>query len=99
MRPDKGVIPRSAIQSQEEKEMSMLSKAKPTKGKDLHAISSQVAATKQASIANGVRTGEIRRRAHEIYLERGEQPGRDLDDWLQAEWELENGVLSLSQAR
>jgi Protein of unknown function (DUF2934) len=32
---------------------------------------------------------EIRRRAYEIYLERGEQQGRDLDDWLQAERELE----------
>jgi len=31
---------------------------------------------------------EIERRAYEIYLERGEQPGRDVDDWLQAEHEL-----------
>ena len=28
---------------------------------------------------------EIRRRAYEIYLERGDQPGTELDDWLQAE--------------
>jgi hypothetical protein len=31
---------------------------------------------------------EIRHRAYEIYLERGEQPGRDVEDWLQAEREL-----------
>jgi len=31
---------------------------------------------------------EIERRAHEIYLKRGGQPGRDLDDWLTAEAEL-----------
>ena len=31
---------------------------------------------------------EIRRRAFEIYLERGSEPGRDLEDWLQAEREL-----------
>jgi hypothetical protein len=31
---------------------------------------------------------EIRRRAFEIYLERGGEPGRDLEDWLQAEREL-----------
>ena len=38
---------------------------------------------------------EIERRAYEIYLERGEQPGRDLDDWLQAERELSiNGFNS-----
>jgi hypothetical protein len=32
---------------------------------------------------------EVRRRAYEIYLERGEQPGSDVDDWLQAERELQ----------
>jgi len=32
---------------------------------------------------------EIRRRAYEIYLERGGQEGREVDDWLQAERELE----------
>jgi NADPH:quinone reductase-like Zn-dependent oxidoreductase len=31
---------------------------------------------------------EIRGRAYELYLARGAQPGRELDDWLQAEREL-----------
>ena len=31
---------------------------------------------------------EVRRRAYEIYLERGAQPGHELEDWLQAEREL-----------
>ena len=31
----------------------------------------------------------IRRRAYEICLERGSEPGRELDDWLQAERELQ----------
>lgn len=31
---------------------------------------------------------EIRRRAYEIYLERGAQPGHELEDWLRAENEL-----------
>lgn len=31
---------------------------------------------------------EIACRAYEIYQERGNEPGRDLDDWLQAEREL-----------
>jgi len=31
---------------------------------------------------------DIRFRAYEIYVARGEQPGRDVDDWLQAEREL-----------
>jgi Protein of unknown function (DUF2934) len=32
---------------------------------------------------------EIRLRAYEIYLERGSLPGSELDDWLQAEHELD----------
>ena len=32
---------------------------------------------------------EIRHRAYEIYLARDGQPGDELDDWLQAERELE----------
>jgi DUF2934 family protein len=31
---------------------------------------------------------EIRLRAYEIFLERGAQPGHELEDWLQAEREL-----------
>ena len=30
----------------------------------------------------------IRNRAHELYIERGAQPGSALDDWLQAEREI-----------
>jgi hypothetical protein len=39
-------------------------------------------------VINSAREQEIRRRAYELYLERGEEPGRDLEDWLQAEREL-----------
>ena len=38
-------------------------------------------------VGNLARDEEIRRRAYEIYLERGEQPGTELEDWLQAERE------------
>jgi hypothetical protein len=37
---------------------------------------------------HSTREEEIRRRAYEIYLERGAQPGLELEDWLQAEREL-----------
>lgn len=30
----------------------------------------------------------IRRRAHELYLQRGQRPGSPLQDWLQAESEI-----------
>jgi len=35
---------------------------------------------------------EIRNRAYEIYLQRGAQPGNELEDWLQAERELGLGT-------
>jgi hypothetical protein len=34
------------------------------------------------------REQEIRDRAYEIYVQRGGQPGYEVDDWLQAEREL-----------
>jgi len=38
---------------------------------------------------------QIRQRAQEIYLARGGAAGRELDDWLQAERELQAGKISL----
>jgi hypothetical protein len=35
---------------------------------------------------------EIRSRAYEIYRERGSLPGREVEDWLQAERELETAL-------
>jgi hypothetical protein len=37
---------------------------------------------------------EIRHRAYEIHLTPGATDGRDLDDWLQAEHDLRQSVLS-----
>ena len=36
---------------------------------------------------------EIRGRAYEIYLERGDLPGDEIDDWLRAERELQKVAL------
>jgi hypothetical protein len=44
-----------------------------------------------AEIGNPLPEEKIRCRAYEIYQGRGEQPGWDLDDWLQAERELQRG--------
>ena len=46
-----------------------------------------------AEIRDSAPEEKIRHRAYEIYLERGEQPGCDLDDWLQAESELQREGL------
>ena len=41
---------------------------------------------------------EIRHRAYQLYVERGEEHGRDLDDWLQAKREFEDVALWPEQA-
>jgi len=43
--------------------------------------------------ADSLRAEEIRRRAYEIYLERGGQSEREMGDWLQAERELDHATL------
>jgi len=52
----------------------------------------------ESSAGNSAREEEVKRRAYEIYLEGGEQPGRELDDWLQAERELEPRLALSAQA-
>jgi hypothetical protein len=54
--------------------------------------------TGEVPVEDSARDEEIRRRAYEIYIERGEHPGRELDDWLQAERELDHGVIWFTQA-
>jgi hypothetical protein len=70
------------------KEKSMSSKPKRNGGTEADITSTQVEAG-EVSVRNPAREQEVRRRAYEIYLGGGEQPGRELDDWLQAERELE----------
>jgi hypothetical protein len=79
------------------KEKSISSKPKRNGSTEGEATSARAQAG-EVSVGNSARDEEIRRRAYEVYLERGEQPGRDLDDWLQAERELERGVLWREQA-
>jgi hypothetical protein len=45
----------------------------------------------EGAVGNSMGDEEIRCRAYEIYVERGEQPGTELEDWLQAERELQHG--------
>jgi len=58
----------------------------------------QAEKTAEASVRNAAREDEIRLRAYEIYLQRGGEPGREMDDWLQAERDLERGALGRLQA-
>jgi hypothetical protein len=47
---------------------------------------------------HGLNHDDIRRRAYEIYQERGGLPGLDLEDWLQAESELRSAALFMRAA-
>jgi DUF2934 family protein len=76
----------------------MASKPKGNLNTGPQATITRAAETGEASVGSAVRDEDIRLRAYEIYLERGEQPGRELDDWLQAERELERGALWRAQA-
>ena len=52
----------------------------------------------EGAVGNSALDAEIRRRAYQLYVERGEEHGRDVDDWLQAKREFESGALSPEQA-
>jgi hypothetical protein len=67
----------------------MSSKPQRSASKESEATSTPAAAF-EFQVENLTRDEEIRRRAYDIYLERGEQPDRELDDWLEAEHELEH---------
>ena len=81
--------------SLEEKEMSVSSKPNSNeKSTETELARGRAAAGLDGKSAHD----EIRRRAYEIYLERDGQPGGEIDDWLQAERELEGEVPSGVQA-
>jgi hypothetical protein len=66
----------------------MSSKPREHQRVEPHATSATQAEAAETNVADSARHQKIRLRAYEVYLERGQQPGRDLDDWLQAEREL-----------
>ena len=77
--------------------MSMSSKPNRKRISEIQATSTQVE-TGEVSVVNSTRDEKIGPRAYEIYRERGEQPSRELDDWLQAGRELER-VMFLNPER
>ena len=67
----------------------MSSKPKRNGSTGLHTTPTQTGETGEAMVGNPAHDENTRRRAYEICLERGGQPGRELDDWLKAEREFE----------
>jgi hypothetical protein len=84
---------RVTLKNYRKKEMNMSSKPKISLSTQPQAPFTQA---EDGSLEKASREEVIRRRAYEIYLECGEQPGRELDDCLQAERELEGLELTLA---
>jgi hypothetical protein len=55
-------------------------------------MSATTARVKEAPIEELPLEERIRRRAHELYILRGNQSGSEYDDWLQAEEEISRAV-------
>jgi hypothetical protein len=66
----------------------MSSKTKKHLNAEPYALSATQTEAAETEVVDSAHHQKIRIRAYEIYLERGEQHGCDLDDWLQAEREL-----------
>ena len=73
----------------------MLSKPKQNESTESEVVGTDPG---EVSVGKSARDEEIKRRAYEICLTRDGQPGGELDDWLQAERELERGVIWLERA-
>jgi hypothetical protein len=68
----------------------MASKPKDSDGREAEQVGAEV--QEQDSL---LREERIRRRAYEMYLERGAEPGLEVEDWLRAERELMNSQSEL----
>jgi len=53
----------------------------------------RITVRKRSSPSSQPTREDIERRAYEIYVERGGGEGREMDDWLQAERELRQGII------
>lgn len=67
-------------------------KDKTSETSELHAHTTVESHTGDICASHAPNYDEIRRRAYEIYLERGSLPGEELEDWLQAEREIESAA-------
>jgi hypothetical protein len=62
--------------------------AKTVRAKDINKADAGETLDDETASLNEPAREEIERRAYELYLARGEVPGFDQDDWLQAEREF-----------
>lgn len=69
--------------------------AKPANSKIKRADAAAAAVGATASRPNGSASptdADVARRAYDLYLARGCEPGHDIEDWLQAERDLRDAI-------
>jgi Protein of unknown function (DUF2934) len=65
-----------------------MAKSAQRKTDDSVAVAADRAPQVRIDAATDISKHDIARRAYDLYLTRGSEPGHDVDDWLQAEREL-----------
>ena len=65
-----------------------MAKSTQRKTDDSVATASDRASTARLEAATDLSEHDIARRAYDLYLTRGGEPGHEMEDWLQAEREL-----------
>ena len=66
----------------------------PRRRVDFRATTAADDAPKARVDATEITEHDIARRAYDLYLARGREPGHQLDDWLEAERELRSSSLA-----
>jgi Protein of unknown function (DUF2934) len=74
-------------------EVNSMAKAPRRRG-DLPVTTAADRAPKARVDSAAITEHDIARRAYDLYLARGREPGHQLDDWLQAERELRSSSLA-----
>ena len=57
----------------------------------------ETAGEEREALLHSTREQEVRNRAYAIYLQRGGQPGHELEDWLQAERQMSTNLTAVLQ--
>jgi hypothetical protein len=70
------------------KEVVAMAKSARRKKADPVAVASDRASRARVDAATDITEHDIARRAYDLYLTRGGEPGHEMEDWLQAEREL-----------
>ncbi len=77
----------------ESSEVNRMAKA-PRRRADLPVAAAADRAPKARVDSTAISERDIARRAYDLYLARGREPGHQLEDWLQAERELRSSSLA-----